>query len=232
MPEHRIAIKIDLAIQRRQLAILGRDEGIDLQQRAVRLDKGAVQPSHKRDRLVDLRAFESQLERQLASLERLQTNYRLDIFLEDCVRILRRDFFNFHPARFRSHKHHLRRLAIHHDTEIKLAIDLRRFLNQQSLHFLPGRPRLVRHQRHAKNVFGVLRGLFQRLRHLHPAALAAPSGMNLSLDDNGHIAGTEKLFGSRIGLLQRGRHLACRHGNAILPEDLFRLVLVNFHRFQ
>jgi hypothetical protein len=53
---------------------------------------------------------------------------------------------------------------------------------------LPLRAGLVRHQRHAENVLGIKLGLFARVRHLNAAALAAPSGMNLRLDDHARRA--------------------------------------------
>ena len=43
MAEQRVVVEVDLGVEREQLAVLGRDEGIDLDQRGVRLDESLVE---------------------------------------------------------------------------------------------------------------------------------------------------------------------------------------------
>ena len=106
--------------------------------------------------------FQSQRKRQLARLPCAKSHRRVDRLLEDSLRRLRRDLFNLHAAGLRSHKHQLPGSAIEHDAEIKLAINRRSLFDQQPLHLLPLRSRLVRHQLHAENLLRVQFGIFAR----------------------------------------------------------------------
>ena len=72
-------------------------------------------------------------------------------------------------------------------------------------------------------------GVFARLRHLHAAALAAAAGVNLRLHHHARCAFGKQLARHFGGFFQRVRHLALGHGNAVLRQDFFCLILVNFH---
>jgi hypothetical protein len=66
----------------------------------------------------------------------------------------------------------------------------------------------------------------QRACHFHPAALAAPSGMDLRLHHPYRAA--QLLRRSHCFINAEARHPA-RRGYAKLPQDFFTLILVNFH---
>ena len=66
----------------------------------------------------------------------------------------------------------------------------------------------------------------QRACHFHPAALAAPSGMDLCLHHPYRAA--QLLCRSHCFINAEARHTA-RRGYAKLPQDFFTLILVNFH---
>jgi len=69
--------------------------------------------------------------------------------------------------------------------------------------------------------------LFERPRQLHTAALAAPTGMNLRLDDPHRPAQPARhldRLGGRIG------HSAARHRDTEFRQQLFRLIFVDIHR--
>ena len=149
--------------------------------------------------------------------------------LEDGVGIFRRDFLDLHAAGLRSHEDQLAGRAIEHDAEIELAVDGRRLFHQQPLHLLPLRAGLVRHQLHAENVFGVLLGIFAGPGDLYAAAFAAASGVNLRLHHYAARAFGKQLARHVVRLFQRVGHFALGHGNAVLRQDLFCLILVNFH---
>jgi hypothetical protein len=59
-----------------------------------------------------------------------------------------------------------------------------------------------------KICFGILLGLGLSARHLHAAALAAASGVNLRLDDHAARASGKKFAGRRRSFFQRVGHLA------------------------
>ncbi len=67
------------------------------------------------------------------------------------------------------------------------------------------------------------------LRHLHAAALAAAACMNLRLHHHAVRALREQFARHGVRFFQRVGHFALWHGHAILRQDLFRLILVNFH---
>ena len=113
--------------------------------------------------------------------------------------------------------------------EVQLAVDGRGLFDQQPLHLLALRAGLVGHQRHAENVLGVQLGVLAGAGHFHAAALAAASGVNLRLDHDAGSALGKQFAGHRRGFFQRVGHFAPGHGNAVLCQDFFCLILVNFH---
>ena len=72
-------------------------------------------------------------------------------------------------------------------------------------------------------------GLVAIARHLHAAALAAATCMNLRFHHHAIGALGEKFARHFGGFFRRIRHFALGHGNAILRQDFFCLILVNFH---
>ncbi len=102
-------------------------------------------------------------------------------------------------------------------------------LDEQALHLLALRAGLVRDELHAEDGLRVLVGLLDGLGELDATALAAATGVNLRLDDDDRIAGGEELLGGRVGLFQRGGHFTGGDGNAVLPQDLLGLILVDLH---
>ncbi len=168
-------------------------------------------------------------EGQLARLPCAETDSGIDGLFVDGLRRLRGDFFNLHAAGLRSHEDQFAGGAVEHDAEIKLAIDGRRFFNQQPLHLLPLRAGLVRHQLHAQDVLDVQFGVFARLGHLDAAAFAAASGVNLRFHHHAACAFGKQFAGHCCRFFRRVGHFALGHGNAVLRQDFFRLILVNFH---
>src|SRR5262249_1711243 len=90
----------------------------------------------------------------------------------------------------------------------------------------PFRTGLVRDERHAEHVRRDLLRVLRRSRELDAAALAAAARMNLRLHDDDRSAETPRDVG---GLRRAEPDLAARHRHAMLRENRFRLVLVDFH---
>jgi len=229
MAEQRVVVEGDLCVQGEQLVVLGSDERINLHQRSVGIDECLVKALEERHRVVDLCRLQSQRKGQLARLPCAEPDRRIDRLLVDGLGILGRDLFDLHAAGLRSHEHQLAGDTVEHDAQIELAVDSRGLLDEQALHLLALRTRLVGDELHAQDVLGVLLGFLAGLGYLHAAALAAASGVNLRLDDDAGSALDKQLAGHRGGFLQRVRHLALGHGNAVLGQDLLCLILVNLH---
>ncbi len=180
---------------------------------------------------VDLRRLEPQRKGQLARLPRAEAHRRIDGLLEDCLGCLRGHFFNLHAAGLRGHKHQLACRAVQHDAQIELAIDCRCLFNQQTLHLLPVRAGLVRHQLHAKNVLDVQLGVFARAGYLHSPAFAASAGMNLRFHHHATRAFGKQFAGHRRRFFRRIGHFAPGHGHAVSRQDFLCLIFVNFHNW-
>jgi hypothetical protein len=100
-------------------------------------------------------------------------------------------------------------------------------LDVQAADLLAFRTRLVRHQLHAQNVAGTRLDVLQRLGHLHAAALAAATRVNLRLHDPHRAA---QLLGGRHRLINRERRYASRHRHVELAQNFLALVFVDLHR--
>ena len=82
---------------------------------------------------------------------------------------------------------------------------------------------------HAEDLLGVLLRLVGGLGDLHAAGLAAPTGLDLGLDD-GHTAGLgSDLLGGCLGLRRSRGGLAAQDRDAVRLEHVSRLVLEKIH---
>ena len=115
--------------------------------------------------------------------------------------------------------------------EIEFAGDGRHFFNQQPLHLLALGPCLVGHQLHAKDLGGVFLGLCQGLGYFYAAALSPAAGMDLRLDHDSLGAAAKQPFGHVQCFFQGVGHFPFGNGYAVALQDVFCLILVNFHSF-
>ena len=67
---------------------------------------------------------------------------------------------------------------------------------------------------------------------LHTAALAPTAGVDLRLDDHAGRAIGKEPFADIDSLVQRVRDFAARNRHPVLRQNIFCLVLVNFHSSQ
>jgi hypothetical protein len=93
------------------------------------------------------------------------------------------DFLDFHAALRTRHQGHPLRGAVDHHPYVQLLADVGAFFHEQAPYQAAFRTGLVGDERHAENLRGVFMHLLERLGHLDTAALAAASGMDLSLHD-------------------------------------------------
>ena len=84
----------------------------------------------------------------------------------------------------------------------------------------------MRHEPRAEHRLRELLDLAHRLRELHAAGLAAPTGVHLGFD-NPQVAAELRRGGFGFG--RCAGHLALGHGDGVIGEQLLRLVLVKIH---
>src|ERR1700691_2243844 len=131
MAEERVVVEVDLGVEREELVVLCGDEGIDLEERRIGVDEGAIEALEEADRLADLRGLEAEREGELARLPCPESNGGIDRLFENGSGSFRGDFFDLHAAGLRGHENQLARCAVENDAEVELAIDRGGFFNQQ-----------------------------------------------------------------------------------------------------
>ena len=204
---------------------------IDLKQRGVGLLIGLVERHHELHRRRDELRLQPQLEGDLARLEGLEADRRIDVLLDDRLRVLGRNLFDLHPAGLRGHEDRTRDRAVQQNAQIQFAGNRQRLFDQQPPHLLALRTGLVGHQLHPENLFRQFAGLRVALGQLHAAAHPAASRVNLRLHHHSGGPCAHQVFGGALCFLARLHHRAARHRHPILRKNGLGLVLVNFHGF-
>ena len=159
-------------------------------------------------------------------LEGREADGGIDGLLEDLVRHLGGDLLDLHAALLRPHHDDARRLAVEHEGEIVLLLDVRAGLDEQAVHDLAGRARLFRDERLAEELLGKCPRLLRRMRDFDAARLAAAARVDLRLDDDDR---RRELLRVLDGLLGAERRIALRDVDAVGFEDGLALVLMNIH---
>ena len=95
---------------------------------------------------------------------------------------------------------------------------------------LPLRPRLRRFELHPEDVLRFLAHLVDGLGELDAAALAAPARVDLRLHDPHPDALRLHRLGRRDGLVDGLCDAPVLDRDAVVSENLFRLVFVDFHQ--
>ena len=153
---------------------------------------------------------ESHPERQLPGLKRDHAGAGIDPLAQDLLRLLCGDLLDVHAASRAADDDRAGRRAIDDDAQIELALDLQPFFDQHAADLAALGSGLMRDERHPEHLLGELLGLIGRFRELDAAALPAPAGMNLRLDDGDAAAKTP---GNLAGFLRRERDFAARNGH-------------------
>src|SRR3954468_5670125 len=227
MPEERVVVEADLGIEADELVALGDDERIDLEQAHILGDERGVELRHYCRGLLGEIVPQPQCLRQQAPVMRHDSCGGIDREGHDLLGMGARDLLDVHAARGRSHEGDARGLPVDQRGEIELPVDRRAFLDVEAVDLLAVRTGLMGHQDGADQALGLLAYVLGRLHDLNAAGLAAPTGMDLRLDDDDRRA---EILSRLDRLLDRESGVTARHRHAELPQHRFGLIFVDVHR--
>src|SRR6185437_5267280 len=135
---------------------------INLDERRVGLDEGAVKRAEQGRELAHLLVLQPQREGYAARLKRRHPEQRVDRVGEDLFGRLGRDLFYFRAALSARDYRDRRGLTIDHHPEVKLARYLARLLDIHAAHHAALGPGLMRHQWFAEQPGGEVARLLGR----------------------------------------------------------------------
>ena len=176
--------------------------------------------------LVDDIGIDAETECNLAGLELLHADRRVDADADDGVGLLGRDFLDVHAAGSGGYDHDALGGTIKHESKVDFLVDVRAFFDVEARDELAGGARLVRDELAAEERFRRILDFLFVAAELDAAGLAARARMNLGLHDDD---GGAEFAGAIRRLLGAVGETAARDRYAELGEKLFRLVLMNVH---
>ena len=227
MAEERVVVEADLGIEADELVALGDDERIDLEQAHILGDERGVELRHHCRGLLGEIVPQPQRLRQQAPVMGHDPRGGIDRESHDLLGMGARDLLDVHAAGGRSHEGDARRFAVDQRREIELAVDRGAFFDIEAVDLLPVRAGLMGHQDGADQALGLLAYVLGRLHDLDAAGLAAPTGMDLRLDDDDRRA---EILCRLDRLLDRESGMTARHRHAELPQHRLGLIFVDVHR--
>ena len=220
-----VVVDGELRVGGQHAAILRQHQRVDLHHRRVGLEERLREVADERRGAVQVLAAEADRERQLTALVRLEAACRVDACLVDRAGVGCRDLFDVHAALGAGDDHRPAGRVVDGDGEVDLLVDVDRFLDKDGVHRQALRARLVGDHRHPDDLRRDLLRLGGVVGDLDAAGLAARAGVRLRLDDD--LAA--QLLRDGLGLVRGGSDAALRDRHAEAREDLFCLVLVEFH---
>jgi hypothetical protein len=113
-----------------------------------------------------------------------------------------RHFLDVHAAFAGGDQGHLLRGAVGHQRDVVLLLDVGAVFDVQAAHLLAFGAGLVRLELHAQDFAGHALDVVDGLGHLHAAALAAATGVDLGLDHPHGAAGASSFCTVNAGMLR------------------------------
>ena len=236
MAIHRVRVKAHLGVETFQIALVGDDQGVDLEHLHVFFDEHLVERAHQRHALLDLRAGEAEVEGDAATVERLIAGRGINREAEDFFGGGGRDLLDIHAAFGGGDEADAGGHAVDQQGEIHFGLDAGAVLDIDAVDLLAGRAGLLGHEGAAKHALGLVGGLFHGFREAHTAcvtgagllelALSAPAGVDLRLY---HPERSVERARGRLGLFGAQNHAAIRHRGAVGAKQCLRLILMDIH---
>src|SRR6266849_2855491 len=150
-------------------------------------------------------------------------------FAQNGAGIFLGDFLNFHAASSAGHEDDAAGGAIDEKAEIKFALDVETFFDEQALDNAASGASLRSDQLHAENVAGDIGGFVGGTRQLHPTCFAAAARVDLCLHDDDRDMRSQAVRRLARFFLGEGDFTA-GSGAAVASEDRLGLVFMNLHR--
>jgi hypothetical protein len=224
--EQGVVVERHLGIEGQHPVVLGDDQRVDLQHGAVAIAERPVGVHDGLHRGRDLLDIEPELEGDLARLELLQADRRLDHHLDQRIRLVGGDLLDVHAAALAGDDADALGLPVQHVAEIELALERVGGLHVDPLHRLALGAGLVRDEALTEEVLGGVADLVVGPAQLDAAGLAAGTRVDLRL----HGPERAAELGRRVDRLIRAeRDRAFRDGHAEARKQLLGLILVDVH---
>ncbi len=225
---HGVGIDVDLGIEAVQVAVGLDHQRVHFQQGQVVILEQLGQAHEDLGELLNLLAFQTQLERQLTTLERLSADQWIDSGLEDFFRRVVRDFLDVHTTFGGGHEHDAAARTIDHSAQVQLFGDVGAGFDQNLGDGLTVGIGLVGDQILAQPLCSERLGVFLAANQLDAARFTATASVNLGFDDPlvpaDLVAGFCRFF--------RGvDRETLGNWQAVLSEQLLTLILVKIHAF-
>ncbi len=225
---HGVGVDVDLGIEAVQVAIGLDHQRVHFQQRQVVILEQLGQAYEDLGELLNLLAFQAQLECQLATLERLCADQWVDGGLEDFLRRFVSDFLDVHATFGGGHEHDAAARTIDYSAQVQLFGDVSAGFDQNLGDGLTVGIGLVGNQILAQPLCSERLGVFLAANQLDAARFTATTRVNLGFD---YPLVPADLVAGFCSLL---RGIDCETlGNwqAVLSEQLLTLILVKIHAF-
>ena len=219
VPETRVLVEGDLAVEGDHLAGRVLDQRVDLDQRRVLLGEHGPELLQDRDDLVAHVRGEACGVADLRCLRGVDPDERVDGDLGQRLRSLDRELLDLHPALDRRHRQVGAVGAVQQERDVVLGLDVAGRRDQDAMD-------RVALDVHAEDVAGAGERLVRPGGQLDAAGLAPAAGLDLGLDDDG----TAETGSDRARLVGGGGHAAGKGRDPVLAEEVLGLVLEQVHR--
>ena len=220
----RVAVDTDFAVHAGQRAVFADCQRVYFKQGEVIFDKRFVRTGHQFDELVDLFVFQAQLERNFASLARLQADQRINGYFEDFFRSFGSNFFDFHATFGRSHECNTAGRTVNHCAQVQLGLNrIHVFANQNAVDRLTVGIGLVSYQVGANQAFSHFFSFFAAFNNFYAARFTAAAGVYLCFDNSEFTA---QFVVSCSGFFAVVRQNTALHGQTVASQQFFSLILV------
>ena len=220
MPVERTVVDRELGVECLHDAVGGNDQGIDLGQHRVALDKAAIElPDDVRELLLLVRILDTCPVHQPARDPGLIALERVDVETHERVGVVRGDVLDLDTALGGEHEERLLRAPVERDRKVVLLRDVGGLLDPELLDDMAA-------DVETDDLHRLLLGVGGILRELDPARLPPAARQHLGLDDDLR----PELLGRHARLGGRQHKPSFGNRNAEPLEELLALILEKVHR--
>ncbi len=225
---HGVGVDVDLGVEAMQVAVSLDHQRVHFQQGQIVVLEQFGQTGEDLGELSDLLAFQTQLECQIATLERLSANQWIDRGLENLFRSVVSDLLDVHATFGGSHEHDTTAGTVYNSAQVQLFGDIGARLDQDLGHWLTIGVSLVSHQTLAQPLLCERCSVFLAANQLYAARFTATTCVNLGFDDP---LGSADLVAGFCCCFGGVYCVAFGYWQAVFSEQLLTLILVKIHAY-